>query len=284
MLGVSLPSVLRVAAVMVLAAVCFILGQQSGLISSHARSSEPQARPRVTNHPGAPSSHRAPAAHLKHVGPKAHLKHVGLRTHFAIFRQSSHRHHRRTQPARTSSATQAPTEASLVSELSPRAVELFGLNPANAVLVDPPGSAAPVVAVPGSQGACIVTQTAPGPPGPLQSPNVYADCNITANVVRTGLVGVGLNPDGTVLLYGLFPDNDNSIVVNSNSTGADTTVPVDQNVATADFPDQAFSIRYQDATGAGTTFPYSPAPSTPPPSGPSASGVTPSQSSGPGSS
>jgi hypothetical protein len=103
--------------------------------------------------------------------------------------------------------------------------QAMGLNTAQTVEVDAPSSPSPVWVVPGSAGACVIAQkqrrgVEPGGAG--------ESCTDIATIQAQGEITIGLEPDGSHLVYGMVP-NGNADVTLTEPSGAQVVLPVTDN-------------------------------------------------------
>lgn len=106
--------------------------------------------------------------------------------------------------------------------------------------------------VPGSNGACVVTETT-DTSGPLAGKSVDSgSCETTAAIMNEGLIAFVGEYGGAHRIFGLVPDGNTTVTLNF-ADGTAEEVPVTNNVVDAAIPSVPSSFGLKDASGAART-------------------------------
>lgn len=125
-----------------------------------------------------------------------------------------------------------------------------GLDTSAAVEVDPASAASPVWIVPGSAGACVLTQHPEGGKSPAVQNRIAAGggCSDTATIQDQGSIGVAFEPGGKHLVYGAVPAGNSSVTITLPS-GATTVAPVTDNTVSVVVPAFPTAISFKSSAG-----------------------------------
>jgi hypothetical protein len=169
---------------------------------------------RVRHYPGHPSVSKALRGHFEALGARIHRSAIA--------------------GGASSAPSMTPGMRTLLSELGPGSNEAgtraLGIDIASVnEVVGAHGQA--VWTEGGSNGACIATLSAPAKPSNPNSAAPYSACGQTQFMLTHGLLGIGLEPDGSHVVYAIVPNGTVSVVVSDGDQSA--TIPV-QGGAVAD--------------------------------------------------
>ena len=228
------------------AAITFCVCAFGGALASGAISPRPQSTP-ADRRQIMMSERRAVAPSLVH--------------HFAVFRHPTGR--KAAVAADSHELTVTPAQAAWLSGSS------FDLDTADAAWITPPGGPG-VWVVPGTNGACIITQRdvqycgglgGPGSPDTggffgMDGPAGGSDEKIEQTGPNSYKVKLTSSapPSGTYTLYGLVPDGNASVTI-SLVDGASFSAPVKDNVYSIQVPGPPAAISDVDADGTNAISP-----------------------------